>query len=328
MPEGSNGVISAAFGVDPQAMFPPVSAAAPAGEPLDDQVFILEQKARPQAQIIEGSVDERNWRTILSEAHGLLAHTRHLQVAVLQAQALAQVHGWAGFLAGVGAIQVLLAQHWEHLYPSLDEDGDPYRRVNALAALANPELVSALRRAPILSGLATTALMADEVDEAQLRSALLAASSYERSVPRLLLETLKAIARLMEGHGAAVYELDPLVEIVEQVGQRLRSLSAKYVEEAPMQEEESEEAVAEETASPAASRSVGEIRCGDDVLRALDRICSYYDKYERSSPVPLLLERAKRLVNSSFLEAVADLADSGVPQVQLIMGEQPTKSRK
>ena len=37
-----------------------------------------------------------------------------------------------------------------------------------------------------------------------------------------------------------------------------------------------------------------EVRSRDDVIRLIDKICDYYRDYEPSSPVPLLLKRAKR----------------------------------
>jgi type VI secretion system protein ImpA len=52
----------------------------------------------------------------------------------------------------------------------------------------------------------------------------------------------------------------------------------------------------------------------------LDRICAYYARVEPSSPVPLLLQRAKRVAMMDFLEIVRDLADQGLPQVGLVAG--------
>ncbi|MCF6236921.1 MAG: hypothetical protein L3J70_11220 [Gammaproteobacteria bacterium] len=39
-----------------------------------------------------------------------------------------------------------------------------------------------------------------------------------------------------------------------------------------------------------------------------------------SSPVPLLLQRTKRLVSMDFMEIVKDLASDGVQQVEKVMG--------
>ena len=65
----------------------------------------------------------------------------------------------------------------------------------------------------------------------------------------------------------------------------------------------------------------GAIRGREDVVHALDRICEYYAQYEPSSPLPLILQRCRRLVSSSFLEIVRDLAPDALAQVQAITGK-------
>lgn len=62
------------------------------------------------------------------------------------------------------------------------------------------------------------------------------------------------------------------------------------------------------------------IRGRDDVVRALDLICTYYRTHEPGSPLPLLLERAKRLVHADFMAVMADLAPDGVDQARSMLG--------
>ncbi|MCY2964693.1 MAG: type VI secretion system protein TssA, partial [Planctomycetota bacterium] len=64
----------------------------------------------------------------------------------------------------------------------------------------------------------------------------------------------------------------------------------------------------------------GEILTRDDVVKAIDKICEYYARHEPSSPLPLLLKRAKRLSTMSFMEILQDLVPDGVPQAQLFGG--------
>ncbi len=66
--------------------------------------------------------------------------------------------------------------------------------------------------------------------------------------------------------------------------------------------------------------ATGELRSRDDVIRTLDRVCAYFRAHEPSSPVPLLLERAKHLVSKDFMEIVRNLAPDGVGQVETIRG--------
>lgn len=63
-----------------------------------------------------------------------------------------------------------------------------------------------------------------------------------------------------------------------------------------------------------------DLRSREDVIRVLDLICSYYAQHEPSSPVPLLMQRAKQLVPMSFLDIVRSVASNGVAQVELLAG--------
>jgi type VI secretion system protein ImpA len=64
----------------------------------------------------------------------------------------------------------------------------------------------------------------------------------------------------------------------------------------------------------------GEIRSPEDVVAAIDRICDYYARLEPSSPVPLLLRRAQRLVGKGFLDIVRDLSPEVVRQIEVLGG--------
>jgi type VI secretion system protein ImpA len=70
--------------------------------------------------------------------------------------------------------------------------------------------------------------------------------------------------------------------------------------------------------SPAAPRQGVDGR--EDVLRLLDQVLDYYRRREPSSPVPLLLQRARRLVPMSFVEAMRELAPSGVDELVRVAG--------
>ena len=58
----------------------------------------------------------------------------------------------------------------------------------------------------------------------------------------------------------------------------------------------------------------------DDVLNALESIEKYYRQYEPASPIPLLINRAKKMVNMSFLEIIKNIAPDGLSQVEIIRG--------
>jgi type VI secretion system protein ImpA len=65
----------------------------------------------------------------------------------------------------------------------------------------------------------------------------------------------------------------------------------------------------------------GEVRSRDDVLRAIDAICAYYARAEPSSPVPLLLQRCRRMVTMSFVDILKEMLPESVAGLQKIAGK-------
>jgi type VI secretion system protein ImpA len=55
----------------------------------------------------------------------------------------------------------------------------------------------------------------------------------------------------------------------------------------------------------------------------IDRICDYYARQEPSSPVPLILMRARGLVDKTFIDIMRDLAPDGLAQVTVVTGASP-----
>jgi type VI secretion system protein ImpA len=64
----------------------------------------------------------------------------------------------------------------------------------------------------------------------------------------------------------------------------------------------------------------GEIASRAEVIRVLDSVLRYYVQYEPSSPVPVLLSRAKRLVPKSFMQIMEDLAPDSMQQMLVFQG--------
>jgi type VI secretion system protein ImpA len=76
----------------------------------------------------------------------------------------------------------------------------------------------------------------------------------------------------------------------------------------------------------------GRVGSREDVLKSIAAICDYYKQCEPSSPVPLLLQRAGRLVKLDFLGIVEDLAIENAEQARRFLvggkkeGEENAKS--
>jgi type VI secretion system protein ImpA len=66
--------------------------------------------------------------------------------------------------------------------------------------------------------------------------------------------------------------------------------------------------------------AVGAIKSRQDAIRALDAVAAFFRTTEPSSPIPLFLERAKRLVSKDFLEVIADVAPDALGQARAAGG--------
>jgi type VI secretion system protein ImpA len=117
-----------------------------------------------------------------------------------------------------------------------------------------------------------------------------------------------------EGGSEAVPTLDPLTA---QLTKAERLLSAQVALRAP-----SAAGTDGEAAGPGGGRlvAVGAIRSRQDAIQALDAVATFFRNNEPSSPVPLFVDRAKRLVSKDFLEVLADIAPEGLPQARIVGG--------
>jgi type VI secretion system protein ImpA len=81
--------------------------------------------------------------------------------------------------------------------------------------------------------------------------------------------------------------------------------------------------VAQSGGAPAGGMNAGQlgsITKRADAIRLLDLVLEYYERYEPSSPLPLLVDRARRLADKNFIDILRDLAPDGVTQAQFISG--------
>lgn len=62
------------------------------------------------------------------------------------------------------------------------------------------------------------------------------------------------------------------------------------------------------------------IQSRQDVLKAFELIYRYYSKHEPSSPVPLIMKRAERLVSANFFDIISDLSPGAVSDIESITG--------
>jgi len=250
---------------------------------------------------------------------------------------LLRIRGFAGLAEGLQLLSGLVEGYWGNLHPQLDaEDGhDPTFRVNAMAALTHRDVLQAMRSTPLLhaKGLGMVTLRDVEgatgapgqppsAETATIEAVFQQAPHEELAAASGVLERCCSEARaLADAWGSRLEAAGPdFTELRRVLAQASNILKVRLEQRHPVQN--GTHAGQDGASSAAASSFVrGDIRSRDDVVRALEGICAYYARHEPSSPVPLLLERCKRLVTMSFLDIVKEMLPEGSSTIQTIVGK-------
>jgi type VI secretion system protein ImpA len=127
------------------------------------------------------------------------------------------------------------------------------------------------------------------------------------------------------GTGPELGELHKLLRDMQRTMDRYAVAQATPPEELPDMPQDSF-VLPESQAAPAArpglvtAASLGPITTRAEAMRLLELVRDYYARYETSSPLPLLIERAMRLADKDFMDILRDLAPDGLGQAQNIAG--------
>jgi type VI secretion system protein ImpA len=305
-------------------------------------------QGKPERQVGEVVVaaEGPEWRPIVEKATALLGQSKDLRIGVYLARGALEVQGFSGFADGLTLLRRTVEEFWPTCHPQLDADdgNDPTLRVNAMEGLVARDMINALRAAPLVKSKAFGDIRLRDIESAAVKrpdgttgAANLDASFLDVPAPALILATQTLERCVTEAKGLEEVwntHLDSggpnLTDLRRVLFQAQEALRARVAALAPAgADAAATNGTADATNGAAASGppSVsggglrGEPRSRDDVMKALDAIIAYYGRYEPSSPVPLLLERCKRLVTMSFMDIVRDMLPDGVSNIETIAGK-------
>lgn len=314
---------------DYEALKAPISADKPCGEYLEDtQTMSGFDALRLFGQTVPAS-EPPDWRDIRSRATDALGKSKDFRLLAHLAACDLRLQGLAALAGLLDVAAHWIEQYWDGVYPPIDDDAI-FRR-NALNSFADRfAVVDGLRRLSLVSHpqLGRVSLRDIEGGGEQATEgaavvdvvSVFASASTEdlaslQQQAKAAIASLKRIDAKMRDSGGpeAAPDFDgllsPLALVDRTVGQQLAARGGADPEAA---------AAGDQTAgSPGATTvAVGSIRSRQDAVRALDAVAMWFRQNEPSSPVPMFVDRAKRLVSMDFLDILADVAPDGVGQAR------------
>ena len=338
--------------INVEDLLKPVPGDKPCGEDFTYHPAFqnLETLARGKPETQFSAAEEPEWKEVRDAAIEVLSQSKHLNAAVILTQALLKIGALEGLGDGLGVVRGLTEMYWPDVYPKLDPDdnNDPTERLNILNNLASPKFVLQVTELVICNSPSMGRITLRQIREAkdkpdkgagqagaaagpdmkQIEAAFRDAGPEPAKVTLGLAEVALGHAQSIEtsldttlGAGRGV-NFEPLLKALTEIKQFVEPYSSAG--EAVQADGDGSASSADAGAPVAAPRGPamsGTIQSRADVVKALDLICDFYRQNEPSSPVPLILQRAQRLVDKDFLTIMNDLTPDALNQLQVITGK-------
>jgi type VI secretion system protein ImpA len=321
-----------------------------------------ERKPETQHGDVITPAEPPNWKEVDALASSLLERTRDLRVLVHQAVARLNLTGIPVFSQSLARIAQLLETRWEVVHPRLDpeDDNDPTLRANTLSRLRDERnVLRPLREIPlarspqtgpvswrdiaIFLGILEPEEGKEKPNEALIRDAFNRTNQQQlqalHEAVDLSVSQVASISTTFDNLAGPYLDLESLTKLLSDIQRALKRFEPIAGQEPVEATESGTEVEAEADAgatggsSQAAAggarrpimsiRSITNLSGRDDALYLMELVASYFRASEPSSPVPLLIDRARRLANMDFIDILRDLAPDGIGQAQIVAGQLP-----
>ena len=310
-------------------------------------------RGKPETQFSQA--EDPDWKEVRDAALEVLGQSKHLTAGVILTVSLVKIGGVEGLRNGLAAIHGMIEKYWNDVYPRLDPDdnNDPTERLNILNNLSSAgepyKFTSHVKQivvceSPAMGRITLGQIIAakdkaakpdgkeggSDPDMNQIQAAFRdAGPEAAKATLSLLTETIghaQGIESFLDstiGAGRGV-NFEPLDKLLDEMKRAVEPFAGDGAGgEAPVGDGAA--ATGQTSGGRPAARSgpgmSSTIQSRADVIKALDLICDYYRENEPSSPVPLIIQRAQRLVDKDFMTIMSDLTPDALSQLQVITGK-------
>lgn len=345
--------------IDIDGLAKPVSDTDPVGENTEyTDLAALERLAAgtpgtldPKTQAVIGG-EEPDWNKVRQLAVELFSRTKDLRIACILTRSELALAGYSGLGQGLLLTARLVRDFWDGVYPQLDKDDgdDPIERLNALAYFNAPTgFLSNLRRMPIVESRAVGRFNLRDLDMSSGRlpapegvsppTAELLAAAWQSGDPAAnsakrtgVADALQAIGEVeaaFREHSGERPDLDGLKQNLRRV-KEFYDLQAKASDpsvegEGGLRAVEQEEILTSQGAASVSAGGVTMARASGltsraDAIRMLKEVSVFLRRSEPSSPAPMFVDRAVKVLQMDFAAIVRELMPDARDRIELLGG--------
>jgi type VI secretion system protein ImpA len=316
--------------LDFATLLAPVAADQPCGTPVPYEVRAQLEEARKEDNPDDYAPDDparpetfrkANWPAIVRLAGDTLARSsKDLLVAARLTEALTRLHGFAGLRDGLRLLRELIEQHWDQLYPSI-EDGDLEVRAAPFNWLDDNvrgiHFPDAVRMLPLVAGKSGAASWLDWRRSQDGRGAI-TREQFDRIAAEALADDCARTAAEIDECSREIEllrrQLDTrlgghapgLIQLRQAIADCQTLLSQILGQKRPAGGPETDNR-AEMPASSAQPGTGGAIRSRAEAYRQLAQAAAVLQELEPHSPIPYLIKRAVELGSLTFPELIVKL---------------------
>ncbi len=320
----------------------PISPEQPCGEDiwLAEGRFVLQQPLESAWR----NGETVNWDDMRDQSLDLLQRSRDIRAAIVYCLSLLQTEGLDGFADGVKLVRALLENFWGTVYPRPETPEDEILANvlgNLSAALGSDtpyQFVKFLRETPLCRSSAGADYSLADVERAekspvegeeapatteQIASAFRATPpetlQKERQLASDIVSDLDGIETFIgeKSNGQASINFEALkVSLNDIIGVYNSYVGGQSDNSASGQKPSSVAAAP----GGAVGMPTGGIKSRADADAALAAVSDYFKRYEPSSPVPLLIDRTRRLLKMDFIASMQDMAPEALDKLNMLFG--------
>ena len=318
----------------------PVSDTMPSGKNLEldsDYLFIKQHSESKPSGFAKNDPKPTQWHEVYDRCQALLKQSKDLNILLWLCRASLNIEGLIGLAQSLLLCHHILDQYWDSLYPNLDseDNNDPTERINCLLFFNEPTgFLHDLQQTPLLQNKVAGSFVLGEylnsentLDDNQAIAKLneiyqcqtLAESQKSIDAIQSILKIYHHIRQLITDRvgNPCHCSLEQFEYYIQKIHFLIQSTTIAR-EIAPTLAAGNRH----DQAPPTDKKNAAplSIQNRTQVIQALDLITQYYERNEPSSPIPLLINRAKKMIDMNFIDIITELAPQGLNEARAISG--------